>query len=252
MISEERRKTILWLLVARPIVLSTVLGGEMILAKSAAVIPATPFLYLLLISYALNLLYLGFSRFLSVRPLTWVQIIGDVALVSAITRISGRADSPLSLLYFLVIVYAATFLFVRGGLAAALVASVSYFLVLFVGQHAQENSLDLFYVVYLHTLLFFLVGVMSGFLAERQKKRGLELHEMKITTDEVLQNMSSGLMSFDRNRKIFYFNRRAEEILELSPEETKGRGYDRLPERLDQLKEEIGKHFLTPNITRRK
>lgn len=252
MIKGESRKAVLWVLIARPIILSTVLGGEVILAKSSALIPPTSFFYLLVVSYLLSLLYLGLWRFLPVGLLMWIQIIGDVALISSITRISGGANSPLSLLYFLVIIYASIFLLAKGGLLSAFVASFSYSFTLLIGSQTGENLLYLFYRVYMHVLLFFLVGAMSGYLAERLKRRALELNEIRLTTDEILQNMSSGLMSFDGDGKISYFNRRAEEILELSIDETKGRSFDELPERLHQLKNEISAHLKNLNITRRK
>lgn len=224
----------------------------MILAKSTPGASATSFFYILVVSYGLNLFYFVCSRFLSQPPLVWMQIIGDAVLVSSITKISGGVDSPHSLLYFLVIIYAAIFLLAKGGLLAALVASISYFLVLFAGSNIGENLLHLAYRVYLHTLLFVLVGVMSGFLVERLRKRGAEFSEIGLTEDEILQNILSGLMSLNGNGKISYFNRRAEEILEVSIKEMKGRSFGELPKRLSHLKNEIASHLEKPNIPRRK
>jgi len=224
----------------------------MILAHSSGIISPAPFFRLLLVSYLLDLFYFVFSRFVSEHSLIWIQIVGDVTLISFITRISGGVDSPHSLLYFLVIIYAAIFLVARGGLFAALGASLSYSLALFISPATSADFAHVAYRLYLHVLLFFLVGPISGFLAERLRKSAAEYSEIGPTTEEILQNILSGLMSLTIKGNISYINRRAEEMLGVRVGEVKGKSFHELPERLSPLKEEIGSHLKRPNLTRRK
>jgi len=250
LIKEESRSPVVWLLIARPIILSVLLGGEMMLGRSQGVLQA-PF-FILLASYGLTALYFLLTRLIAEHRLMWVQVVGDVALVSAITRVGGPSDAPYYLLYFLVIIYAALFLFTRGGLIVASLASFFYFLILFVGTPTEHDLSYLAYRVYFHTLFFFLVGAISGFLGERLKRYGTEFSEIGLTTEEILENILAGMISLNGNGRITYCNRRAEEILELSADETRGKRFEELPDRIQQLKDEIAAHFRKPAIAKRK
>jgi PAS domain S-box-containing protein len=165
--------------------------------------------------------------------------------------VSGGADSPHSLLYFLIIIYAAIFLLTKGGLFAALIASLSYCFVLFFSPQASEQLFYLAYRVYLHTLLFFLAGLMSDFLAERLRMSKAESAETGLTTDETVQTLLSGLINLNGQGCIQRFNRRAEEILQCPMEKLKGKRFEDLPERLSQLKHQIAIHLRKPNVTQR-
>jgi two-component system sensor histidine kinase PilS (NtrC family) len=225
----------------------------MFLPGSPEVAVAAPFFYILLISYALDALYYLFSRYFSDPTLLWVQMVGDVALVSAITGISegARSPSPHSLLYFVVIIYAAILPIRKGGVIAAALSSASYFVVLILGRPDGDGLLLVAYRVYLHTLLFFLLGIMSSYLSERLARRA-EFSDTGLTRDEMLENVLAGIMSLNRGGRISDFNRRAEEILELSSDELKDRHYQQLPDRLDPLKREMTAHLQTPETPRRK
>jgi two-component system sensor histidine kinase PilS (NtrC family) len=83
-----------------------------------------------------------------------------------------------------------------------------------------------FVKLYLDVSIFFLVGSVSGYLAERMKSRGKQLataesqlKQLKVDTDKILENMSSGILVVDSKGKILTLNPAAGEILGFTRED---------------------------------
>ena len=86
-----------------------------------------------------------------------------------------------------------------------------------------------------------LVAFISGYLVERLKARDRELadtsqalRQAKLETDDILRHLNSGLFTIDREGRIIFFNRAAEEILGYPEAEARGRDFrdifsDRMP-----------------------
>ena len=80
--------------------------------------------------------------------------------------------------------------------------------------------------LYLDVSIFFLVGSVSGYLAQRMKSRSKqlataesELIQLKIDTDSILENMSSGVLVVDAKGKILTLNPAAGDILGFTRDE---------------------------------
>jgi two-component system sensor histidine kinase PilS (NtrC family) len=74
----------------------------------------------------------------------------------------------------------------------------------------------------MHVLMFFLVGTVGGYLARRIKLKGrqlesteTELERLRIDTDHILNNMSSGILVIDSTGIIITMNPAAEDILDV-------------------------------------
>lgn len=173
-------------------------------------------------------------------PLLDLQIGADLVVVTWVVAISGRAESPFVLLYFVSIILAGYFLLFKGGLAAAAGASVGFAAASvgpsFLGGEAASRSGLLQCAV--NAAFFLLVGSLSGYLGRstrvqeiRLKRTQQELKKAQLDTDCIVKSMGSGLLTVDSEGKIAHFNPAAASILQLEPRVVKGanlRAFDSL------------------------
>jgi two-component system sensor histidine kinase PilS (NtrC family) len=140
-------------------------------------------------------------------------------------------ESPYSFLFILVIVAASVFL-PRGQLlfvasAAAILhgslLDLQYYryLPLFGGQPFPETLRyhDVFYSVFIHVGSFFLIALLSGYLAERlrrseqaREQREIDYGELEQLNRAILANITSGLMVVSPEGRIRSFNQAAARI----------------------------------------
>ncbi|MFQ5498748.1 MAG: nitrogen regulation protein NR(II), partial [Candidatus Zixiibacteriota bacterium] len=110
---------------------------------------------------------------------------------------------------------------------------------------------SVFYAIFLHMLIFYVVAFISGFLAERLSYRdvqlaraSVELKQARLETDDILHHLNSGLLSVDSVGAIIYFNRAAERILGYQERDIKGLPCrmvfaQRMPHLADRLMETV-------------
>jgi two-component system sensor histidine kinase PilS (NtrC family) len=237
--SMREREIIYRFLVLRMIVATFVVGaGMMIIQVTNESFPVRP-LYLLLALSTLSggAAYLGFRFGLPHRLGLWTLMISDLFVEAAIIHYAGGVTGQFTLVYCLTIVAAAFLLEMSGGLVTAIIAST--FFVLYgiletvgaVAPHAREmlsqppRPLGLVQV-YMHVLMFFLVGAVGGYLAHRIKQKGRqlesaenELEQLKFDTDYILNNMSSGILVVDADGTVVTMNPAAEDILGVDKED---------------------------------
>jgi two-component system sensor histidine kinase PilS (NtrC family) len=232
-------RTIDRFLLLRVVITTLVVGaGLLIVHLTNRDFSIWPICYLLVLSALLGALhYVGFRLGFDQRKALWSILVADIFIATAIVHYSGGVASPFCLIYCISIIAAAFLLEVHGGLGIALFASCSYIayavfqfsgsLIPPVSRDAGVLSSDPWIVkLYLDVSLFFLVGSVSGYLAERMKAKGeqlesaeSELKQLRIDTDNILQNMSSGVLVVDSEEKILTINPAAEEILGLQESE---------------------------------
>ena len=218
-------------ILSRHIILTLILGTGLFFLKGAQ-ISFLPLYLLLAFSYLTSFLFfLGFRSGLPKGPLISLQHLIDVLTASAIVHFSGGVLSPFSLLYFLVIISASIELHLRGGFLFATLSSLAYSLLLYSHYKgllpgfafASELTLEeVFLRGDLHVSCFYFVALMSGSIARKYKSREEELEEMKLTTEDILENMELGVITVDVRGKVVYFNRKAGEILQCSAGEVQG------------------------------
>jgi len=186
-----------------------------------------------------GMVYVGFWAGMSFRALLWTQIFIDIVVLTMIMHYSGGSNSFFTILYVLPILVAGVYLQLFGGLAAAVLATSIYILYTslevsgnlpFSGGEwivSQRNIYRLLVKSYLHTIVFMLAGMVSGYVSKRFLSRGEELAErerelksVRLSTDSILNNMSSGLVVTDMEGNILAVNPAALEILGLDPGET--------------------------------
>jgi two-component system sensor histidine kinase PilS (NtrC family) len=173
----------------------------------------------------------------------WLQFLFEIVLESGIIYSTGNVNSPFSALFILTIVAAAMCYRLLGTLVVASLVSVAYAFIIWLGLSSgatYELSMrtlktifssdeSVFYSIFLHILIFYLVAFISGYLAQRLKERdrqladtSLALKKAKLETDDILKHLNSGLLTVDSQGSVIYFNRAAERILGYKEEDVKG------------------------------
>ncbi len=221
--------------IAIRLVVATVLLGSAVVVqlREPGAWPISPFFFLIGLTYAVSLAFIGSLRVVERYPwLTDVHFGIDAVIVSAAVFLTGGVQSLFTILFILPIVAASSVQSRRGGLLLA-----SFSTILFVGVvlaqylYATGNlslpfALDLpfdlppanvaQYTVGLNVFGFFAVAILSGSLAERARVGEVQLEQateeiadLQAFNQYVLDNLTSGLATTDAQNRIVTFNRSA-------------------------------------------
>ena len=259
-------------LVLRTIVASLVVGaGVTIVGFTDEAFAVGPLYTVLVLSVLVGVAAYGATRIgAPTRHVAWAVTMADVALEMAIVHYSGGAGGQFTTVFCLTIAAAAFVLEMPGGLATAMLSSLC-----FVGYQAMEAhgwvtppGKELFATTrtsgvidaYMHASMFFLVGTLGGYLADRIKLKGraLEhaetaLEQLRVDTNYILENMSSGVLVVDESGTVVTMNAAAGDILEIGGGEVIGRSVkDALGPRVPDLAGELTTALATTRGTHRK
>ncbi len=210
------------------------------------------FMQVPIIIYSLLTLAVGVSltkkfkrKLVMISP--WVvalHFVFEIALESVVVYSTGDISSPLTAMFVLTIASAALVYRLAGTLLMATIVSLSLSIIVWVvyiidahlSLSFQELSRffagkeRLFYAIFFHFLIFYLVAFISGYLAERIKSGARQLEDTsralriaKLETDDILRHLSSGLMSIDARGVIIFFNRAAETITGFNEKDIRGK-----------------------------
>ena len=192
------------------------------------------FLYLLIgFIYVLTILYAFLLRRIKrLKVFAYGQLLGDVLFITILIYLTGGIESIFSWVYLLPIFGASTILYKRGGLFIASASTIFYGALLdleyyqiilpagsrLILPHEYKSSY-VFYLLAMNMLAFYLVALLSAYLAEQLRRKEEELKE-RITDysqleklyEHIVQNVASGLITVNEKGLITSFNRMAEEI----------------------------------------
>jgi two-component system, NtrC family, sensor histidine kinase PilS len=231
------RRRLIWLIAARVIVSTLLLGSAILLQISApGMLPADPFFLLIAFTYALTgLLAVTLSYAERHSWLIGAQLAADVAIVSAFVFLTGGISSYFALLYVLPIVGASAMLSRWGGTWVAALSGVAYAGLVSAQYLADAGVLGPVwlgtaypllpparvaqYTVVTNVVAFLLVAVLSGSLAERLRtadrrlaQASTAIADLKAFNQHVIDSLTSGLATCDRHGRLLTFNRAAETI----------------------------------------
>jgi two-component system sensor histidine kinase PilS (NtrC family) len=235
-------------LIAVRLVVSTLLLGSAIfvLVNRPGTFPVNPFFFLIGLTYAVSVVYLGTMKHADRRPwLVDVQLAVDALVTSAFIAVTGGITSYFSSLYLLPIIAASTLRFRRGALQVATLSAVLY-LGLVAAQYVDVGYLsgtglvvapsDLptprfaQYTVAINLFGFFAVAFLSGSLAEGLRSAGVRLErasnqmaDLRAFNEYVIDSLLSGLATTDENGRVLTFNRAASTITGLAADAVIGR-----------------------------
>lgn len=160
----------------------------------------------------------------------YFQLLFDTLLITPVIFLTGGLESIFSFLYFWVILSASYLLYTPGAFYAAALAGIGYGLLAMVevqqvlphfgdSPHLRLDLSYVFYNVTINLFAFFLVAFLSSFLSEQLKKTRAELLSEQSTLRgleklhrEIVENISSGIVTFDMQGRIIFLNRAAEAI----------------------------------------
>lgn len=235
-----------WLISIRLVVITSVVLPYFLVQLARSTDEASPFdtLYLIAgLTYLASVIYIALLRLLATRQTTqaYIQFVGDLFLITALVYAFGGITSPFSMLYLIVIAVAATMLRRSAGTTVATIAYALYSATLLgiyfhwlpgpIPLTGESGSLwRLTYNLAVHLFGFYAVAQLTSYLgasisrAERELARRAEsLADLEVVHRDVIQSISSGLVTTDPEGRLTSANRMALEILNRSERELLGR-----------------------------
>jgi two-component system sensor histidine kinase PilS (NtrC family) len=237
---EEYHARLKWLIRGR-VALAAFLMSSLILFQYRYRIYHFPTVYLFYFACAVTVLtgiywYL-LGQFNNLLVLAYVQIGGDILLISWLVYLTGGIDSGFSILYHVTIISASIILYRRGGLFSASLASILYGTMLdmqyynILGFIRSQNftPFQVLYLLFINILSFYTVALLSSYLSERLRKTRLELREksmnfddLQVLQDHILRSVGSGIVTMNMTGEVTSWNNGAEQITGYSFEQIRG------------------------------
>lgn len=241
------KKQLQWLLFLRVVILTILLGINMILESTAGHIIIPPFNYVVtfiagVYVYTIcSALFLKYVRRYSTFALG--QLFIDVLLISILVYYSGGSESLFTLLYFFPIIAGSIILFRRGGLANAAASSIAFGIILifeYTGHHPSyfknfwyrpvtdfRTVTNLFSI---HGMTFFIAAFLSSLLSEKLRRTEKALltttllyDQLAVLYKKIFDDIPSGIITVINQKNILSFNPAAEKITGFSAEEIVGK-----------------------------
>jgi two-component system sensor histidine kinase PilS (NtrC family) len=231
------RRKLLYLVVARAIVVTLLLGSAILVRlESPASLPVDPFFFVIALTYALTVVYsLLLGKTTEHQWIAEVQLVLDALIVSALVCLTGGIFSYFHTLYTLPIIAASTIRSRRGGVVVGLLSSVIYIgivLAQYAGLPAGaagglSDALPPMQIAIFNAGLnvfgFLAVAALSGYLAEGLRRADAQLQrasnqisDLQAFSQHVIDSLASGLATTDVEGRISTFNSAAESITGLT------------------------------------
>jgi two-component system sensor histidine kinase PilS (NtrC family) len=221
------------------LVVSTLMVGAAIMVlqmEDRAVSVAVMYGLLGVIYLSAGAIYLTYRAGVDLKVIVRVLVAMDIVVLTVLAHYSGGSGSFFSILYILPIIVGGEYFKVSGGLVTALLATSAYitYILLEIGGYvdpvgggwvADVSSRGIARVLlrgYLHMAVFVFTGLVSGYVSYRLQNKHeeiadkeKELRQIRLDTDSILENMSSGLIVTDPDGCVLTVNPAAESILGL-------------------------------------
>ena len=169
----------------------------------------------------------------------YAQVVLDALIVTGIVHLTGGPESGFASVYILVISAGALLLPLPGGVLIGGLVSIFYFADLAWGF---QETFTIF--VALRIALFTVVALITGLLGDRLRRAGQalgavasELQQLKLDTDDILANLSTGVITVDGDGRLAYSNAAADALLGASLDPLMGRP---ILDRLDTIAGGLG------------
>jgi len=227
----DERLWLAWLVKVRIIILTFLLGIELAIARlTPSPLPLRLFINTILLWYTISIFYLLLLSFWEeYRIQSLLQVLTDLALVTLVVYVTGGVDSSLNFLYPLVIIVACILLpRVWAYLAAALafilygtVLELTYFGVVpsYSTTHPELRALQA--IIFINLFAYLTVAYLAGLLASklRQVDKKLKhargaLENLQALHKNIIQSISSGLITTGLDGYITVVNTAAQRLLE--------------------------------------
>jgi two-component system, NtrC family, sensor histidine kinase PilS len=235
----ELQKRLHTLMFLRVLFVSVILGALIIIRFRGTHVDIThaqsaPYI-LLAVIYFTNIVYIFLIKYFGrIRFQAYFQLFFDTVFITFFIYTTGGIDSIFSFLFILNIISGSILFSRKGGIIIASASSILYGLMLDLHYYGLIHPLGsrvhiasddysssfLFYTILVNMAAFYLVGYLSGFLAEQTKKSRAELKETRLDLDKleilhesIINSITSGLIVLDDKEHVILFNPTAGKIL---------------------------------------
>ncbi len=227
------RRRVSWLIAARLVVSTTLLGWAVLMQIRAPGVENRPFYWLIALTYGLSVVYGVTLRFVARRQwLVDVQLACDALIITTFIALTGGISSDFSSLYFLPIIAAGSLQFRRGALTVALFSGLVYLAVVvlqyqdmlmapaWLHPSARPPAVRVaIYTSVINLFAFFAVAFLAGSLAEgvrvagaRLERASTEIANLQAMNEHVINSLASGVVTTDYGGRVITFNHAAEQI----------------------------------------
>jgi two-component system, NtrC family, sensor histidine kinase PilS len=236
----DERNWLAWLVKVRILILTFLLGIELAIARLTPTrLPLRLFLSTILFWYTISIFYvLLLSFWREYRLQASLQLLADLVMVSLVVHETGGWDSSLNVLYPLVIIVAGILLpRVWAHLIAALgfilygtVLELAYYGVVrsYATTHPELKALQ--GLIFVHLSAFLAVAYLAGLLVGKLHLARVELkntsgalEDLQILHENIIQSISSGLITTGLDGRITLVNSAAQKLLERTPSQLLGK-----------------------------
>ena len=237
---------LVWLMFLRVVVVTALMGSAVVtevIRRPRG--PSDPLYFLIALTYLLTLVYALAWPFTARyrKHLAYVQILGDLLIITGIVYYTGGTESNFSSLYFFSIIAASIIVFRRGGLIAASAASILYGSLiqgLYLGTlppyptaggafPVVMPSQVVAYTIFVNVFGFYAVALLTSYLSENLRLAGRKLEEasdfladLQVFNQTIIDSITSGLMTTDFDGLVNFFNSAAAAIFARSPAQAVG------------------------------
>ncbi len=170
--------------------------------------PTGPTWYFIVVSVILAAGFFLVRRHLAEKVLLYAIFVIDIALSGALIHYTGGTATLFPLLYAILILASSMYLYRRGAYIIALLSVAALFVLVLVesrGMGKPYLSVHM-YRFFLFALLLLLVGILSGALSESYERRIEEATRLRLTTEDIIRNLPSGVITVDGRGDILYTN----------------------------------------------
>ena len=241
------KRQLQWMLFLRVVVLTLLLGTNLLLqsAEKHIIIPPFPYVGAFIIGLYLYTICAAFILKFIKRYSTFAysQLLIDVLLITILIYYSGGSQSIFTILYFFPIIAGSIILFRKGSMALAAASTLSYGTILVLEYsgifpaffmdfwyrplHDMRSVMNFFSI---HGLIFFITALLSSLLSERLRRTekalistSLKYDQLSVLYKKIFEDIPSGIITVINQNKIISFNPAAVKISGFQPEEIIGR-----------------------------
>ncbi len=243
-ISDERN-WLTWLVKVRILILMVLLAIELaVIRLTPSPLPVMPFLTGMVLWFVLSLFFLFLvSVWNETRLQAILQVLADLAMVTLVIHATGGIDSSLNFLYPLVIVVACMLLprvwaYLSAALAFILFGTsleLDYYLVIpsYSSSHPKLKALQV--VIFVNLFAYFAIAYLASLLMSKLRQADVQLkdasgalEDLQALHENIVQSMSGGVITTGLDGRITLVNRAAQQLLEISEAELRGRSMGNL------------------------
>jgi two-component system sensor histidine kinase PilS (NtrC family) len=238
--TSNERNWLTWLVKVRILILMVLLAIELaIIQLTPSPLPILPFLTGMMLWFVLSLFFLFLVSVWNEHRLQAIlQVIADLGMVTLVVHVTGGIDSSLNFLYPLVIVVACMLLprawgYLSAALAFILFGSMlelDYYLVIpsYATSHPKLKALQV--VIFVNLFAYFAIAYLAGLLMGKLRQVDVQLKDasgalknLQALHENIVQSMSGGVITTGLDGRITLVNRAAQQLLEISEAELRGR-----------------------------